>query len=153
MGRIWICPNSCLGAVGMEQPILWSLGDLPNHPSRHGYPSTETRSMTSFPRGMAPITLVQQHHAARHSYNLQLHGLPIHIDGPDLKVHPNGGDVALGVCVVLKHTKQWERRKASMQVCAHLVNFYRKAQQKTRLPDTRVSNQKKLEQVITRKIN
>lgn len=48
------------------------------------------------------------------SYNLQLHGLPVHIDGPDLEVHSNGGDVALGVRVILKRTDKRERWKASM---------------------------------------
>lgn len=40
-------------------------------------------------------------------YNLQLHRLSIHVNGPDLEVNSNGGDIALRVCVILgKHNMQ-----------------------------------------------
>lgn len=35
------------------------------------------------------------------AYNLQLHRLSIHVNGPDLEVNSDGGDIALCVCVIL----------------------------------------------------
>jgi hypothetical protein len=56
--------------------------------------------------------------------NLQLDGLAVELNGADLKVHSNGADVALCVGVV------------------------RKAQQETALTDSRVTNQKELEEKV-----
>ena len=38
--------------------------------------------------------------ARKDAYNLQLHGLPLELDRPNLKVNANSRDIALGVCVV-----------------------------------------------------
>lgn len=83
------------------------------------------------------------------SYNLQLHRLPIHVDGPDLEVHSDGGDVALSVGVIL--------RRQVWGVINEPLHFHRvygfftycKAEQQTRLSYSRVTDQKQFEQVVT----
>ena len=59
------------------------------------------------------------------SYNLQLHCLAIELDRPDLEVHTNGRNVALGIGVVGE------------------------PQQQARFPNARVANQQQLEEEIT----
>lgn len=61
--------------------------------------------------------------------NLQFDGLAVQLDGADLKVHPNGADVALCVGVVSK------------------------TQQKTGLSYSRVSNKQELEQIVIFRIH
>lgn len=58
------------------------------------------------------------------SYNLQLHCLAIELDRPDLEVHTNGRNVALGIGVVGE------------------------PQQQARLSDARVTDEEELEEVV-----
>ena len=57
--------------------------------------------------------------------DLKLYALAVQLDRPDFKVHSNGGNVGLGVCVIGK------------------------TQQQAGLSDTRVTNEKKFEKVVT----
>lgn len=49
------------------------------------------------------------------AYNLQLYGLPVQLDSPDLEIHANGADVALCVRVILDtHTHTQVSRRYKM---------------------------------------
>lgn len=67
-------------------------------------PNTQTSHDVVSSLTARPHTAHVQH---PNSYDLQLHRLPVHVDGPDLKVHSDGGDVAFCVGVVLS---QWDSR-------------------------------------------
>jgi hypothetical protein len=58
------------------------------------------------------------------TYDLKFHGLAIELDGTDLEVNTDGGDVGLGVGVVGE------------------------SKEKTRLSDTGVSDEEELEEVV-----
>ena len=74
----------------------------------------------SLPRSDCPEPLL-----ARGVPDLQFDGLAVKLDGADLEVHPDGGDVGLGVGVVGE------------------------AEEEARLSHARVTDQEELEQVVT----
>lgn len=89
-------------------------------------------------------------------YNLQLHRLSLHVDGPDLEVDSDGGDIALCVRVILVGRSNEPVVNSELQDSGSIKGTqtevcwvaYRKAQQQTGLPDSWVANQEHFEQIV-----
>lgn len=82
------------------------------------------------------------------TYNLQFHHLPVHVDGPDLEVNPDGGDVALCVGVILCVREatggQEQAAKVTLIKCFYSKGDfpYRKAQKQTWFSNSGITDQK-----------